>query len=732
MRYLSLQQPYQECVNLECLLKDAFRRLKQARAEALLPSEEQDVLLVGSGFSAVLARHALQSALPMRAVFDPSAALEPDMLGGVEALPFEALEGRSAGILLLAAAPANAAGLMRRVDGITGRFAHKVLLFSQDDAQNAIEPPDNDGWLRLNMSYRCVNFAVNLSRRYRPIPLDGKPAGIAIMGKSLAGLLARMGLVKFGCGFAGFVEAAQNASGAREGALAQGCDLLVAHAPHTFAGREREMCAGLACRSAQFLFRPADAGIGAAERDGFTGLRLLGAGEEGMVFEAVSPAGEPVCYKSYHEPRDRSSLLAWTASLADAAPCLSWMAEVRGVPDAGAAQGVVSPGLELAHIPFMDETRDEVLRSVAAYCLQTQAEHVSRGRIPATMPGGIHAMCGRDGGLRFVDVGNIPPLLADGSLGELKNAVIKGLAGLAHETLFCGRSWKIGNPADYAQAVAARLEQDGLSLPSWYLDLLREVLALDAARFADLRTYRELQQRHGLTRPVLPAEVAARAFSPALGVPPAPTVTLGGKIWFRECVYQTFLYRAGEVEPFGPTGEKYGLIREVFEREVRGAEYLDIGSNLGFFLAKASLSGARRCTGIEKNLDLQVQSRRMFAAVNLSNVDVCAMRVANGNPLPGHDVITALAIIHHLYLIDGSFPQLGDLVEYFARAARKSLIIEYVHNPGYRERAQAAHGRDFGDYSEEGLARELARRFSRVEKLADVSDTRAVYFASRS
>lgn len=402
------------------------------------------------------------------------------------------------------------------------------------------------------------------------------------------------------------------------------------------------------------------------------------------------------------------------------------------MPDAGAAQGVVSPGLELAHIPFMDETRDEVLRPVAAYCLQTQAEHVSRGRIPATMPGGIHAMCGRDGGLRFVDVGNIPPLLADGSFGELKNAVIKGLAGLAHETLFCGRSWKIGNPADSAQAVAVRLEQGGLALPPWYLDMLREVLALDAARFSDPRTYQELQQRHGLTRPVLPAEVAARAFSPALGVPPAPTVRLDGKTWFRECLYQTFLYRAGEVEPFGPTGEKYGLIRDVFEKEVRGAEYLDIGSNLGFFLAKAALSGARRCTGIEKNLDLQVQSRRMFATVNLSNVDVCAMRVANGSPLPGHDVITAPAIIHHLYLIDGSFPRLGDLVESFARAARKSLIIEYVHNPGYRERAQAAHGRDFGDYSEEGLAQELARRFSYVEKLADVSDTRAIYFAARS
>ncbi len=674
MHYLSLQQPYQEYVNLECLLRDAPRRLQQARESGMLTAPENlKVSLVGAGFSAVLAAHALGARLS--AVHDPSGALPRDIFPDT---PLKSLDdlAKTGGerIVLLAAAPRKAEEMMRRIDALAGPGAHKVLLFSPDDARDEVEAADANGWLRLNMSYRCVNFAVNLSRRYRPIPpisLDG-PAATAIMGRGLAGLLARMALLMAGSDFAGFAEPAGESPG--NGALAADCDLLVTYAPHTFAGREAAMCAGLSCRSAQFLFREADATMPAAERDGYGGLRLLGAGEEGMVFQAVSPKGEPCCYKAYFEPRDRSDLMAWTASLADAAPGLGWMGRVRGVPDARALRGVVQPYVELAHVPFMDEGRDDVLRALAAHCLQVQMEHVARGRVPATMPGGIHAMCERSGALRFVDVGNLPPRIEESSPEDLKAAVVKGLAGLAHETLFCGASWRALDPSGYSQAVAKRLEQGGTGLPGWYPGLLREVLGLDAGRFADPAAFRDLQERHGLSRAALPEEVAARAHAPAEGVAPAPRMREGDKDWFRECQYQTFLYRPGEVKGFGRTGEKYALVRESFEREVAGASYMDIGSNQGFFLARAALAGASRCTGIEKLPELQVQSRRMLAAAGLKNVAVQGIKLANGHPLPEHDVVSAFAIIHHLYLVDGTFARLGDLVDLLAQAAQTRAV----------------------------------------------------------
>ena len=380
----------------------------------------------------------------------------------------------------------------------------------------------------------------------------------------------------------------------------------------------------------------------------------------------------------------------------------------------------------------MDQERDEVLRALAAHCLQTQEGHVARGHVPATMLGGIHAMCEPDGSLRFVDIGNLPPRVDEVPEQALRHRLSRDWPGLAHETLFSGTSWSVKDPARYAHAVAERLEHGETGLPGWYPGLLRDVLAMEPSLLANPATFQDLRDRYGLTRAKLPRDVAGRAHAPAQGAAPAPRVREGGETWFRECLYQTFLYRPGEVRGFGRTGDKYALIREAFERQTPGGEYLDIGSNQGFFLARASLCGAARCTGVEQVPELQVQSRRMLDAVGLTNVDILGLRLSSASPLPEHDVVTAFAIIHHLYLVGGSYARFSDLVEYLSQAARKCLFIEYVHNPGYREKAQQRHARDFSDYTEETMAQTLERCFPHVDKLADVSNTRSIYHAWRA
>ena len=721
----SLRQPYLECVELDCLLRDAPRRLLQAGEQGLLPqSKDMAIHVVGSGFSAVLAYHALRDAASLAAIHDPAEALPNDLFGATGLSTMNALDQiREGQTVLLAAAPTKAHELMSEIDTVVGPNVRKILLFAPD-GQDQVQAADDSGWIRLNMNYRCVHMAVNLSRRYRAIPCDNE-APTAIMGTNLAGLLARMALVMARSEFAGFVEPGQDAP-------VPGSMLLVTLAPHTFADKEESLCAGSGYASAQFLFRETDATIQAFAWDGFSNLRLLGAGEEGMVFEALDPSGEPCCYKAFFRAQDRSELMAWSASIAPAAPGLAWMAEARGVPDAHAGQGVVQPMVKLAHIPFMDESKDEVLRALVTHSLQVQKGLVGCGYLPGTMLGGIHAMCDRDGALRFVDMGNLPPRIDQVPAQVLKASVIKGLAGLAHETLFSGITWSVKDPVHYAQAVAERIGQGDAGLPQWYPAMLRDVLAMAPQAFTDPAAYGALAERHGLGRATLPRDVAERAHSPALGVAPAPRVLENGQSWYRECLYQTFLYRPGQVQGFGRTGDKYALIREPFEREVRGRKYLDIGSNQGFFLAQASLKGAERCTGIEQVPELQVQSRRMFQEVGLDNVEILGLKVGSGSPLPEYDVVSAFAVIHHLYLVGGSYARFADLVDYLAQAARKCLFIEYVHNPGYLERAQRRHARDFSDYTEQIMAQELERRYSHVEKLADVSDTRSVYCATRA
>ena len=267
MHSLSLGQPYPECVELECLLRDAPRRLTQAREQGILPDSPGTAIhVVGSGFSAVLAFHALRSRASMQGVHDPAGSLPGDIFGKTPLLPLDSIARCDARFaIVLAVAPRRASEMMARIDQVAeGRFT-KILLFSPDDDDTVAKAPE-DGWIRLNMSYRCVNFAVNVSRRYRAIPCDNA-AATAIMGNNLAGLLARMALFMTGKSFAGFVEPGQDAP-------TRDSDLLVTFAPHTLAGMDVSRCAGRGYASAQFLFRQADAAIPAAEMDGFTDLRL--------------------------------------------------------------------------------------------------------------------------------------------------------------------------------------------------------------------------------------------------------------------------------------------------------------------------------------------------------------------------------------------------------------------------------------------------------------------------
>lgn len=717
MKYYSLQQDYEELISLENLLLDCRRRLILAGESGLSGIEKKDeVRLVGTGFSAVLAFHALRAHCRVSAVYDTAAKTGTIDLPGVETLPFSALSTDESTPVIVACAPGMAGEIMARVDS-AGSGAERVLLFAHGDEVNSLERSDDSGWLHLNMSYRCVNVAVNMARRYRPVVL-GASAPVHVMGTGLAGLLARHGvsMARMECG--GYVDQAP---------LPEGSDLLVTVAPETFAGNERELCGGIPCRSAQFLFRRGDGEIPAWSMDGFTGCRLLGGGEEGYVFDANGPDGKRYCFKRFYTERDRSREIEWCRSFADGPSCLSWMGEVQGIPGDGAETGICYPYVELAHIPFMDESRDATLRATVAYCLQFQQAHVEKGRAPSTMPGGIHALCDRSGVLRFIDIGNFPPALAECDPERLKGYVIKGLAGLTHETLFSGKGWKNLESEESRRILADRLETSASELPGWYVNLLCEVLALPAGRFGETATYAGLVDKYALDTPVLAQEVAERAHS--LTPVPAPGPMDGG--WYQERIYQSYRYKAGNLEGSGRTGSKYGLIRESFEELVSGSSYLDIGSNMGFFVGKAALLTEKQCIGIEKRGEFRLQSERMFKEIGANNAKVVNTNVVLGTPLPESDVMSAFAIIHHLYLMGGSFSSLEAMVGYMADSVRKSLFIEYVYNPGYLERAEALHKRAFDDYTEQGMVDALSQHFPSVRKLAEVSPTRTVYLAER-
>jgi hypothetical protein len=717
MEYLSLRQDYEELIALENVLLDCQRRLLHASKMGVTSiGKNNDICIVGTGFSAILAFHALRSYCNVSDIYDSSSKAGSVDLPGVEVHPLEELSSCEHSAVILACAPGMADDFMRRVqDALPSR--EKVLLFSPCDSENSVKYDADSCWLHLNMSYRCVNAAVNMARRYRPVSLEG-PAPFYVMGSGLAGLLARHGVGMFHMDCAGYVG---------EEKVPSDADLLVTVAPETFTGRERELCEGLDCRSAQFLFRQGDSVAPSLSFDGFTDCRLLGGGEEGYVFDAIGLDGVRYCYKRFYVEEDRSSELEWVRSFGDGPSCLSWMREAQGLPGKGAETGVFYPYVKLGHIPFMDESREDVLRATVAYCLRFQKIHVIKGRVPATMPGGIHVMCDEAGKLRFIDIGNYPPALSNCSSRQLKGYIIKGLAGLTHETLFSGKGWKNLNSEESLQALSDRLESVDSVLPGWYLDILKEVLSLPSEMFSDKSVYEELEQKYELNSPVLTSDVALRAHS----YTPAPvTAPVDDDGWYHEHVYQTYRYKKGKIEGFGRTGAKHDLIKAAIERFVPGSSYLDIGSNMGFFVAKAALLTDKPCNGLEKRGEFGLQANRMFKAIGVDNAQVIPVHFKPGYPLPEYDVVSAFAIIHHLYLVDGAFPSFHDLVTYLSNATRKALLIEYVHNPGYAEQAEKRHGRSFADYNEEGMVEALERHFQYVVKLADVSDTRAMYIAS--
>lgn len=92
-------------------------------------------------------------------------------------------------------------------------------------------------------------------------------------------------------------------------------------APHTFSGREEDMCSHVQCRSAQFLFRKGDEQIPALSDQGITSLRLLGGGEEGYVFAGKNARGGACYYKRFFEKQDRSCVLELVNSFADGPEC---------------------------------------------------------------------------------------------------------------------------------------------------------------------------------------------------------------------------------------------------------------------------------------------------------------------------------------------------------------------------------------------------------------------------
>ncbi|MCG8552203.1 MAG: hypothetical protein MI799_17510, partial [Desulfobacterales bacterium] len=239
-----------------------------------------------------------------------------------------------------------------------------------------------------------------------------------------------------------------------------------------------------------------------------------------------------------------------------------------------------------------------------------------------------------------------------------------------------------------------------------------------------------LAQKYAPNPPVLPNDVSAQAHG-LTSLPSAyPIKESAAEPWFQERLYQNFRYKRGKIEGAGPTGHKYSLIAEEFERIVSGSSYLDIGSNMGFFVAKAALLTDKPCIGIEKKGTFRLQAEHVFKVVGTKNARVIRARFNPNFPLTDSDVVSAFAVIHHLYLMDGAFISLASMVDYLAMAARKALFIEFIHNPGYKEKAEIMHGRSFNDYTETRLVNALKQRFSSVRKLAEVSPSRVVYLGT--
>ncbi|MCG8552687.1 MAG: hypothetical protein MI799_19960, partial [Desulfobacterales bacterium] len=473
MNYIALKQDYEELIALEHLLLDCQRRLILANEKKFINfKKNSNIHIVGTGFSAVLAFHALRSSSKILSVYDPFKKNDFYELPGTVNKSLEKFPTDSEGLVLLACAPGIAKELMVRVQNIA-QGCELILLFADDDSENTIKYDMRSGWIRLNMSYRCINKAANMARCYRPVTI-ASPAPVYVMGSGLAGLIAQLGLGMAGIKFAGYVNQSK---------VTRETDLLVTYADETFSGKERSLCDGICCRSAQFLFRAGDSVIPGLAVDGFSECRLLGSGEEGDVFDAVGPDGSRYCYKRFYNARDRTEELNWVRSFADGPPCLAWMGDACGVPDERAERGICYPYIKLMHIPFMDEGRDRTLRATVSYCLQFQAAHISRARVPATMPGGIHVMCDESGKLRYVDIGNYPPALSECGPELLKGFVIKGLAGLTHETIFPGKLWKDLQSEKKLLTLAERLYSEQIKVPHWYRDMINEALSLPAESF---------------------------------------------------------------------------------------------------------------------------------------------------------------------------------------------------------------------------------------------------------
>lgn len=670
---------------------------------------------------------------------------EQDFLGVPLVRP-ENMAFNDQSVILLCVPPDQYGDVLERIhktDGYDGqpiitlfdRFGH-ITAYDTADADPAIST--------LGMDYLLYKIIYQLVRSLNFVwPQDKMHSKFCIYGAGLAGFLSLYYLRQMGVDVVSFSDRNPEFHGkhflgvpvvepdmiAQQGAT----DVIVTTAP----GSADSVIAMLKestdqLSSIQFLYSSYEE----LQRNsdlGYSLLEYLGSGTNAMVFKAQAPDGKLGVLKQYldirtlrihaHEHRLEGRLEH------EFPHCILPYETVTAGRD---YKALFYQDRDLMPIPQQFTNYTAVIWTCLEVFLRFQRFMVTKmGRMSTELVQVPNVLCDKQGNMHLVDT-DWDMEIQPGKLKMGTIALLLGLHGPGIERFYA--KYKPLPEVAYDESLYQSLVQEFTaykqenSAPQWLYDIVSEVIDLDEDALLREETYSDFIDRYCIgTR--LPEDLLLQILSTNWYLPANYHLMFDRDTFHEERTYQHFRFKPGSIEPLPTSGTeiKYALFKQHILPEIQGKTYADLGSNHGFFVIKGALEGARMATGLDSNFTNNYSAMKTASAVGVTNVDFHTVDIPSPCFKQTFDVVSAYAIIHHLYFWPKEPVSLEEIVGYLADMTNETLFIEfpltaehaYEHYDNFQERKKG--------YTEDIFRQAMEGRFKTVECLGETIEGRVMY-----
>jgi len=176
---------------------------------------------------------------------------------------------------------------------------------------------------------------------------------------------------------------------------------------------------------------------------------------------------------------------------------------------------------------------------------------------------------------------------------------------------------------------------------------------------------------------------------------------------------------------------KFEYIGQLFENlKVYTNSIADIGCSNGLICFLAALKGYRNIKGYDHDKECITLIRSIAQRLKYP---ITPIAYTFGQPIPSHDIVLGLALIHWVYSYTSNFGSIEEIIKYFANITKFALIIEWVdpsdtaiqsfHHLSANQNIQKQ------PYTKINFEAALSTYFKHVKPILTVTSTRILYIA---